>query len=235
MTGSTEPQAYRRYHIDTEPMPELIPVPPRFRVRVKRAKLLTLIARELVETRGNFRVSLSRPCVYGVFSRPVGGLWPREENCVGCLRCTVEYPSMVRVEPNPLRARTCPPGLTPEQTETLLYEARTGRVPVRGAGYRGRFGGPGWDGVWLDMSEIVRPTRDGIHGRETISTAVEIGGKSKTLSFDERGVPVGGTPPLTWAEVPFILDGTALRRCVAGCRDPGPDGRPHRQPGAPAG
>ena len=210
MTGSTEPQAYRRFHIETEPMLELTPVPPRFRVRVKRGKLLALVARELIETRGNLRVSLSRPCVYGVFSRPVGGLWPREENCVGCLRCTVEYPSMVRVEPNPVRERTCPPGLTPEQAETLLYEARTGRVPVRGAGYRGRFGGPGWDGVWLDMSEIVRPTRDGIHGRETISTAVEIGGKPRILTFDEGGMPVGRTAPLTWTEVPFILDGTAL-------------------------
>ena len=26
--------------------------------------------------------------------------------------------------------------------------------------------------MWTDMSEIVRPTRDGIHGREYISTSV---------------------------------------------------------------
>ncbi len=191
-------------------MPELTPVPPRFRVRVKRHKLIALVARELIETRGDLRVSLSRPCVYGVFGRPVGGLWPREENCVGCLRCTVQYPDMVRVEPNPARARLAAPGLTPDQVDTLLYEARTGRVPVRGAGYRGRFGGTSWDGMWLDMSEIVRPTRDGIHGRETISTAVEIGGKLPTLTFDDAGRPVDEAPPLRWVELPFILDGTGV-------------------------
>ena len=136
MSASTESRTYRRYHLQTQLMPELIPVPPRFRVRVKRHKLIALVARELFETRGDLRVSLSRPCVYGVFGRPVGGLWPREESCVGCLRCTVQYPDMVRVEPNPARARLAAPGLAPDQADTILYEARTGRVPVRGAGYR---------------------------------------------------------------------------------------------------
>jgi hypothetical protein len=55
---------------------------------------------------------------------------------------------------------------------------------VRGAGYRGRFGGEGWDAMWTDMSEIVRPTRDGIHGREFISTVVDIGGSPSFLLFD---------------------------------------------------
>ncbi len=210
MSASTESSTYQRYHISTQPMAELTPVPPRFRVRVKRHKLIAMVARELIETRGDLRVSLSRPCVYGVFGRPVGGLWPREENCVGCLRCTVQYPEMVRVEPNPARGRLAAPGLTPDQVDTILYEARTGRVPVRGAGYRGRFGGSSWDGMWLDMSEIVRPTRDGIHGRETISTVVEIGGKPATLSFDAAGRPMGAAPPLRWAELPFILDATGL-------------------------
>jgi hypothetical protein len=117
---------------------------------------------------------------------------------------------MVRVEPNPARRQLAPPGLTPDQMETILYEARTGRVPVRGAGFRGRFGGPGWDGMWLDMSEIVRPTRDGIHGRETISTTVEIGGRPATLAFDADGRPLGHPPRLVWVEVPFILDGTGV-------------------------
>ncbi len=210
MSASTESSTYRRYHIATQPMPELTPVPPRFRVRVKRHKLIALVAREMIETRGDVRVSLSRPCVYGVFGRPVGGLWPREENCVGCLRCTVQYPDMVRVEPNPARMALAAPGLAPDQVDTILYEARTGRVPVRGAGYRGRFGGSSWDGMWLDMSEIVRPTRDGIHGRETISTTVEIGAKPATLAFDESGQPMAAAPPLRWVELPFILDGTGL-------------------------
>ena len=47
------------------------------------------------------------------------------------------------------------------------YQAETGRIPISGAGYGGKFAGPGFEGIWLDMSEIVRPTRDGIHGRES--------------------------------------------------------------------
>ena len=87
----------------------------------------------------------------------------------------------------------------------ILYEARTGRVPVRGAGYRGPFGGTGWDALWLDMSEIVRPTRDGIHGREHISTAVEIGEQPPFLHFDAAGAPSGPLPRGRRIEVPFLL------------------------------
>jgi hypothetical protein len=88
----------------------------------------------------------------------------------------------------------------------VAYEAASGRVPVRGAGYRGRFGGLGWDGMWTDMSEIVRPTRDGIHGREFISTSVDIGAKVNALAFDEHGAPLGAVPETFSLPVPFLLD-----------------------------
>jgi hypothetical protein len=87
-----------------------------------------------------------------------------------------------------------------------LYEAATGRVPVRGAGYRGRFTGEGWDSMWTDMSEIVRPTRDGIHGREYISTSVDIGGRPDHLEFDRQGQVVGETPRSIALPIPFLLD-----------------------------
>jgi len=61
----------------------------------------------------------------------------------------------------------------PDILLTTWNQADTGRIPVSGAGYRGRFHGPGFDSIWTDMSEIVRPTRDGIHGREYISTSVD--------------------------------------------------------------
>ncbi|MFQ5614893.1 MAG: hypothetical protein ACE5GO_00260 [Anaerolineales bacterium] len=60
---------------------------------------------------------------------------------------------------------------TTNYVNAVTYESQSGSVPVRGAGYRGKFGGEGWDGMWTDMSEIVRPARDGIHGREFISTS----------------------------------------------------------------
>ena len=68
----------------------------------------------------------------------------------------------------------------------MVFEAETGHIPIKGQGYRGKFGGSGWDGMWTDMSEIVRPTRDGIHGREFISTEVDIGGKPPFLQFDDQ-------------------------------------------------
>ncbi len=197
---------YRRYQIGTEPAPDVARLPARFRVRVNKRRLIGLILRELVHTRGNLPVALSRPCVYGVFAGPVGGLAPIEERCVGCLRCTVQHPQVVQIHRNPEWDRLGDGLLAPEAVDTILYEARTGRVPVRGAGYRGRFGGPGWDGMWLDMSEIVRPTRDGIHGREFISTTVDIGEKPPYLCFDEAGEPVGPAPHVVWIQVPFVFD-----------------------------
>jgi hypothetical protein len=196
---------YHRYHIETQTTPDIVPLPPRFRVKVKKHRLIGMVLKELLELKGNLPVALSRPCVYGVFSRPVGGLAPREELCVGCLRCTVQYPDMVQIYPNPERQHLGDSFVTPEYVDTILYEARTGRVPVRGAGYRGPFGGEGWDGLWTDMSEIVRPTRDGIHGREFISTAVDIGEKPAFLHFDERGEAVGPIPTVIATQVPFLF------------------------------
>jgi hypothetical protein len=209
--GAAEPPAaastYRRYHLETREAPDVASHPSRFRVRVKKHRLVGMVLRELlVEYRGQPRVALSRPCVYGVFGRPVGGLAPRHALCVGCLRCTTQYPEMVSILPNPARRRLGDSFLTPELVDTILLEARTGAVPVRGAGYRGRFGGEGWDGMWTDMSEIVRPTRDGIHGREFISTAVDIGGKLPYLRFDETGSPAGPLPPLVQLPLPILFE-----------------------------
>jgi len=64
-------------------------------------------------------------------------------------------------------------------------QAHTGSVPVSGAGYRGPFAGEGFDSIWTDMSEIVRPTRDGIHGREYINTMVELSRRPARLKFNK--------------------------------------------------
>jgi hypothetical protein len=197
---------YQRYHIETLGKPDIVAHPSRFRVRVRKRRLIGLLLRELVEYRANLPVVLSRPCVYGVFSGPLGGLKPREHLCVGCLRCTTQYPEIVQIQPNPERAGLPGTALGPDQIDTILYEARTGRVPVRGAGYRGIFGGSGWDGMWTDMSEIVRPTRDGIHGREFISTLTEIGEKPMRLAFHPDGSMQCQEPRVFAIQVPFLFD-----------------------------
>ncbi len=89
---------------------------------------------------------------------------------------------------------------------TTWNQADNGRIPVSGAGYRGRFSGPGFDSIWTDMSEIVRPTRDGIHGREYISTSVDIGPKPMRLSFSPDGALITPAAGLLEIQLPVILD-----------------------------
>lgn len=197
---------YERYHIPTHPAPNAAPHPSRFQVKVSRIRLAKLLIQELLHFRGNLPVVLSRPCVYGVFSGPIGGFAPRQRKCVGCLRCTVQYPDIVQIHHNPERLVLGDAFFGPDQVDTLLYEAATGRVPVRGAGYRGAYGGTGWDSMWTDMSEIVRPTRDGIHGREFISTSVDLGARPRFLEFDDWGQPRGETPRLISVSIPMLLD-----------------------------
>lgn len=175
--------SYHRYRIQTAPAPNAADHPNRFRVHVNRFQLAKMLLSELLEYRGDMNLVLSRPCVYGVFSGRLGGFMPRQQHCVGCLRCTVQYPQVVQIQRNPDRLELGDSYFNPDQVDTVLYEAATGRVPVRGAGYGGIFGGTGWDSMWTDMSEIVRPTRDGIHGREFISTAVELGAKPRRLDL----------------------------------------------------
>ncbi|HXX24640.1 MAG TPA: glutamate synthase-related protein [Terriglobia bacterium] len=197
---------YQRYHLETISTPEIAPFPNRTRVKVQKRGLATHLIKELIRYRGNRAVALSRPCLYGVFSGPVGGFAPRSDSCVACLRCTVEYPEMVQVCLNPEHLSLGDSYFTPGHVDTVCYEARTGRVPVKGAGYRGRFGGEGWDGMWTDMSEIVRPTRDGIHGREFISTSVDIGQKPPFLTFDKQGVVTGRSARTFSMPIPVLFD-----------------------------
>ncbi len=94
----------------------------------------------------------------------------------------------------------------PDILSSTWTQADSGKIPVSGAGYRGPFHGPGFDSIWTDMSEIVRPTRDGIHGREYISTSVDIGPKPMRLSFTPEGGMLTPVLNLVEVQVPAILD-----------------------------
>jgi ferredoxin len=83
------------------------------------------------------------------------------------------------------------------------YQAHTGAIPVSGAGYRGPFVGPGFDSMWTDMSEIVRPTRDGIHGREYINTMIELSRRPQGLRFNKDMSLATDVPPII--EIPFPM------------------------------
>jgi hypothetical protein len=86
------------------------------------------------------------------------------------------------------------------------YQAEHGRIPISGAGYGGKFAGPGFEGLWLDISEIVRPTRDGIHGREYISTQVDLGGGADSLQFDAAGRLLSALPPVVSLPLPVLFN-----------------------------
>jgi hypothetical protein len=89
---------------------------------------------------------------------------------------------------------------------SLWKQAEDGKVPVSGAGYRGPFTGTGFDSMWTDMSEIVRPTRDGIHGREYISTSVDLGRRLSHLTFDGDGRLASKVPDTVDLPIPILFD-----------------------------
>ena len=94
----------------------------------------------------------------------------------------------------------------PDMLISLWKQAEDGKVPVSGAGYRGPFTGTGFDSMWTDMSEIVRPTRDGIHGREYISTSVDLGRRLNHLTFDANGQLASKVPDTVDLSIPILFD-----------------------------
>ena len=111
-----------------------------------------------------------------------------DNECMNCFRCVQSCPKeLIHKSLNPEFEAIGDGYWTPNIISKLWYQAETGKIPVSGAGYPGPFSGPGFDSMWTDMSEIVRPTRDGIHGREYISTGVDIGRKPTCLSFSRDG------------------------------------------------
>lgn len=127
-------------------------------------------------------------------------------DCMGCFSCVQNCTKgLLGLSINPVYEGLGNAYWTPEIIRTTWLQAETAKIPVSGAGYRGPFAGHGFDSMWTDMSEIVRPTRDGIHGREYISTAVDIGRKRSHLSF-VNGDSNGNDSPLICIQMPLIID-----------------------------
>jgi len=127
-------------------------------------------------------------------------------DCRGCFSCVQDCTKgLLSLSINPVYEALGSSYWTPEIIQTTWLQAETAKIPVSGAGYRGRFAGHGFDSMWTDMSEIVRPTRDGIHGREYISTSVDIGRKPSFLSF-ENGSQAKALPSLVSLPMPLIID-----------------------------
>jgi ferredoxin len=127
-------------------------------------------------------------------------------DCMGCFSCVQNCTKgLLSLTVNPVYERLGNSYWTPEIIQTTWLQAETAQVPVSGAGYRGKYSGFGFDSMWTDMSEIVRPTRDGIHGREYISTSVDIGRKPSFLVFDENKTACT-LPSIVSLPMPLIID-----------------------------
>ena len=127
--------------------------------------------------------------------------------CISCMRCVQECKKNILFRmPNPEYEKLGDEYWRPDTICNIWDLAETGKIPVSGAGYRGLFANVGFDSMWTDMSEIVRPTRDGIHGREYISTSIELGRHPERLEFDEDGDLVTDIPAFTEIPIPIVLD-----------------------------
>jgi ferredoxin len=155
-------------------------------------------------------VCVKKECIYGVYDKR--NLNARQmidsidNKCMNCFRCVQNCPKqLIHKSINPEFREMGDTHWTPDILARLWYQAETGKIPVSGAGYPGPFTGPGFDSMWTDMSEIVRPTRDGIHGREYISTAVDVGRTPKHLVFDDEGKMVNDGLGVVDIPLPIIL------------------------------
>lgn len=164
-------------------------------------------------TRGDECINCGRciaACLYGVHEKrpddPRRLNEPRSDLCRNCFRCILECPvQTLSMSRNPAFENMGDGPYTPAVLQGIRQQAETGKIPVSGAGYKGPFSGPGFDSMWTDMSEIVRPTRDGIHGREYISTSLDIGRNPVRLEFS-GGKLTTRLPPVLELPIPILFE-----------------------------
>jgi NAD-dependent dihydropyrimidine dehydrogenase PreA subunit len=186
---------FQRYHIEVRDAPPRFKIPPKF--IVKRFNNCSNL-QECTQT-----------CLYGVHVVGKDGkiAEPLSDLCRGCYVCVLKCPDLaISVEENPESRNMGNEYFTPDRMRTIYFEAESGKVPVSGTGYNGPFSGKGFDGIWFDFSEIVRPTRDGIHGREFISTSVDLGRRPSRLAFGNNGELLSGNPNIVEIPIPMILE-----------------------------
>jgi ferredoxin len=189
----------KKYHIDVQPTPNRFPA----------------IGRSGIIDWGEGCLKCAKcvkdNCVYGVYKERKFSSDILADNidslCKDCFRCVQGCPKrLIHKTINPEWESLGDDVFTPEIIGITWTQAETGKIPVSGAGYGGSFSGPGFDSMWTDMSEIVRPTRDGIHGREYISTVIDIGRHPMMLKFDEKGKLLSKPLPSLRIPIPILFD-----------------------------
>jgi ferredoxin len=190
----------KKYHIHTKTAaPRFHPI----------GKYTTVEFRE--NCAGSCRQCVKKKCVYDIFKENVLHMSAMEEpeylyTCMSCFRCIQECTKGIFSRTiNPDYRTLGDDYWRAENLHRLWYQAHLGKIPVSGAGYRGPFVGPGFDAMWTDMSEIVRPTRDGIHGREYINTCFELSRRETHLEFNADMSLASEVPPLLELPLPLLF------------------------------
>lgn len=189
----------KKYHIHVQPTPNRFPI-------IGRSGIV-----DWGEGCLKCATCVKQRCVYGVYkSRSFSAdilSDTIDELCKSCFRCVQDCPKrLIHKTINPEWEALGDDVYTPEIIAATWEQAQTGKIPVSGAGYGGSFSGPGFDSMWTDMSEIVRPTRDGIHGREYISTVIDIGCRPGFLKFGPDGSLIGDSSPFVRIPIPMVFD-----------------------------
>ncbi|MGD1119167.1 MAG: glutamate synthase-related protein [Dehalococcoidales bacterium] len=191
----------KKYRIETQKIPRRLPPVGKFGIVDWR------------EDCANCHNCAKKACVYDRYRQEtdyIKGLNDVKSlffECMGCFSCVQKCTKgLLALTVNPVYERMGNRYFTPDIIATTWNQADTASDPVSGAGYRGKFTGPGFDAMWTDMSEIVRPTRDGKHGREYISTAVDIGRKPRLITFSDKGTLETKLFPLVDIPMPLIID-----------------------------
>jgi ferredoxin len=160
---------------------------------------------------GSCRQCVKKKCVFNIFKDNFSHWSSMTEpeylyTCKSCYRCVEECTKGIfSMAVNPEYKSLGDSYWTANIINSTWAQAHTGTVPVSGAGYRGPFTGEGFDSIWTDMSEIVRPTRDGIHGREYISTMVELSRRPTRLEFDRDMSVTTPLKPILEVPLPVTL------------------------------
>jgi len=189
-----------KYHIDTRP------VPPR-RPRIGKYGVV-----DWREDCARCHNCVKKACIYDRHRQEMDYIRNLSDvdalffDCMGCFSCVQECTKgLLCMSINPAFEQLGDDYWTPDIIRTTWLQAETAKIPVSGAGYGGPFSGSGFDAMWTDMSEIVRPTRDGIHGREYISTSVDIGRKPLYIPFGDD-TPLSGLSSLVTLPMPLLID-----------------------------
>jgi ferredoxin len=189
-------------------------MPKKYHITTKATPLALECVSKFTITRGENCINCgkcTKVCIYEAHQRgqsdPRVMAEPDTSVCRNCFRCIQECPRGALVKSLDKDFLNLGGSYwKPDMFITLWKQAEDGKVPVSGAGYRGPFTGTGYDSMWTDMSEIVRPTRDGIHGREYISTSVDLGRKLNHLTFDPAGNLSSAVHDTVDLPIPIIFD-----------------------------